>query len=367
MNWKFWQKKSTDKKKKSPLREWVDAIVFATVAASLIRGLVLEPYVIPTGSMEKTLLIGDFLFVSKYSYGSRTPMTPIAFPFVHNSMPLIGGKSYWKGLQWDYHRLPGITHIKRNDVVVFNFPMEADSPLYHPVDKRENFIKRCVAIAGDTIKIINRLLYVNGKPSEAPINSETTYFIKTDGSDFNTKVVQDMRIEGERIGEYDFIFNMPKADIEKVKSFNNVVKIEAINRPKGEANVDVFPHHPKFRWNEDNFGAIIIPKQGMKIRLDSISVPIYKRAIEIYEGNKLAIAENGDVFINDKKTNYYTFKMNYYWMMGDNRHNSLDSRFWGFVPEDHIVGKALFVWMSWDKNGSFFNKIRWNRLLRGIY
>ncbi|TZF81297.1 signal peptidase I [Pedobacter sp. BS3] len=368
MNWKFWKKNpEKQQKKKSKSREWVDAIIFAVIAATLIRGLFIEAYTIPTGSMEKSLLVGDFLFVSKLNYGARTPMTPIAFPFAHHTMPIIGTKAYWDGIELKYHRLPGLQKIKRQDVVVFNYPMEADPPLSRPVDKRENYIKRCQGIPGDTLKIINTQVYVNGKPAETPHFGQTSYYVKSDGSDFNPETLQDMDIDVQRATADDYIFYMTGDQAEEIRKWANVRSVQPVIRPAGDYEPQVFPHNPRYKWNEDNYGPIIIPKKGWTVTLDSTTIPFYKRAIEVYEGNQVAQPDSNSLVINGKPATSYTFKMDYYWMMGDNRHNSLDSRFWGFVPEDHIVGKALFVWMSWDANGSFLNKIRWKRLFMGIH
>jgi len=352
--------------KKSTTREWADAIVFAVVAATLIRSFLLEAYTIPTGSMEKSLLIGDFLFVSKVNYGGRIPMTPVAFPFAHHTMPVIGTKAYWDGIKLGYHRLPGLEEIERNDVVVFNYPMEADAPYERPVDKRENYIKRCLAISGDTLRIINTKVYINGKLADRPEFSQTSYYVQSDGTDFNPQTLLDMDIEVQRATADLYVFMMTKEQAEIIKGWANVKRVEEYIRPAGEYEPQAFPGNPMFKWNEDNFGPLIIPKKGWTVNLDSTTIPLYRRAIEVYEGNK--VEDNGNqLVINGKAAGSYTFKMNYYWMMGDNRHNSLDSRFWGFVPEDHIVGKALFVWMSWDTNGTFLGKIRWNRLFKGIH
>ncbi len=369
MNLKFWSKnKSKEKKtkaKKSAGREWFDAILFAVVAATLIRGLFIEAYTIPTGSMEKTLLVGDFLFVSKVNYGARMPITPVSFPFAHHTMPITGTKAYWEGVKWKYRRLPGIEKVKRNDVVVFNFPLDADAPLSRPVDKRENYIKRCLAIGGDTLKIIDARVHINGKPAEIPVSGEKYYYLKTDGTDFNPQTIEDMHIEAQRSSADEYIFNMSAEDAATVKKWANVKTLSLFVRPANDFDSQIFPHNPDFKWNADNFGPLIVPKEGWTVKLNSSNFPLYERAISIYEGNTVERSGN-DILINGKKADSYTFKMNYYWMMGDNRDNSLDSRYWGFVPEDHIVGKALFVWMSWDTNGTFLNKVRWSRILDGI-
>lgn len=365
---KFWKRKpeNKNKKKKSAGREWFDAIVFAVIAATLIRGLFIEAYTIPTGSMEKTLLVGDFLFVSKVNYGARLPITPVAFPFAHHTMPITGTKAYWDGIQWKYRRLPGLSEVKRNDVVVFNYPMDADAPLSRPVDKRENYIKRCIAVGGDTLRIINARIYLNGKAIPNPPQGQKNYYVKSDGTDFNPQTLQDMNIAVQRLTVDDYAFQMTTEQAEEIRKWANVRNVNLAVKPMNERDMQIFPPDPRFSWNADNFGPVIIPKKDWTVKLDSTNIPVYRRAIELYEGNSLQVNGN-DITINGKKTDSYTFKMNYYWMMGDNRDDSLDSRFWGFVPEDHIVGKALFIWMSWDANGTFFNKIRWNRLFRGIH
>ncbi|MBK0383394.1 signal peptidase I [Pedobacter sp. SD-b] len=365
MNWKFWKKNKT-KKKKSAGREWLDAIVFAVIAATIIRGLFIEAYTIPTGSMERTLLVGDFLFVSKMSYGARTPITPVAFPFAHHTMPIINTKAYWDGIQLPYYRLPGFGKVQRYDVVVFNYPMDADPPLSRPVDKRENYIKRCMGVPGDTLKIVDAQVFINGKPADLPKMSQTQYYVKTDGTDFNPKALEDIKADVERVTTDEYVITMPKGEVNKIKAFSNVKNVAPVIAQKNTFEQQVFPSDPHYKWNQDNFGPLIIPKKGWTITLDSLTYPLYHRAIEVYEGNKLEVKGN-DFYINGQKTNKYTFKMDYYWMMGDNRHNSLDSRYWGFVPEDHIEGKALFIWMSWNENGTFFDKIRWNRLFTGIH
>jgi signal peptidase I len=369
-NTKYLGKSATDAfRKKHPFsksagREWADAVIFAVVAATLIRSLFLEAYTIPTASMEKSLLVGDFLFVSKVNYGARIPMTPIAFPFAHHTMPVTGTKAYWEGIKLDYYRLPGLSEIKRNDVVVFNYPMEADAPYNRPVDKRENYIKRCLAISGDTVRVLNSQVFVNGKAAETPRFGQTGYFVTTNGNDFNPQTLQDMGIEFDAAAADEYYFTMTSEQAETIKSWPNVKSVTQQIRPDGDYLPGIFPD-AKFKWNEDNFGPVIVPKKNWTVRLDSTTYPIYRRAIQIYEGNDIQMVGN-DILINGKKANSYTFKMDYYWMMGDNRHNSLDSRFWGFVPEDHIVGKALFVWMSWDTNALFLNKVRWSRLFMGI-
>ena len=398
MNWKFWQKRNdtAPKKKKTKGKEWFDAIIFAVIAATVIRVFFIEAYTIPTGSMEKSLLIGDFLFVSKVNYGARIPMTPVAFPFAHHTMPITGTKAYWDGVQWKYRRLPGMQDIKRNDVVVFNFPdgdtvaLEAQDRDYYemvrsvgreairsqytivsrPVDKRENYIKRCIGISGDVMGMSNGLVTVNGKAEPMKRTGQIDYTVKFKTSDVNFQLFEDMGFIIERdimaISQDSYNFIGTPDQMEQVGKLDFVASVTTRTAAPDAAEPSVFPQDPNRKWNADNWGPIQIPKKGWTVKLDSNSMPLYKRAIEVYEGNKLEKSGNGWL-INGVKTDTYTFKMNYFWMMGDNRHNSLDSRYWGFVPEDHVVGKALFIWMSYDTNGSFFNKIRWSRIFRGIH
>jgi signal peptidase I len=398
MNYKFWKKKATDpNKKKSKTREWADAIIFAVIAATIIRVFFIEAYTIPTGSMERSLMIGDFLFVSKVNYGARIPMTPVAFPFAHHTMPVTGGKAYWEGVQWKYRRLPGLSDIKRNDVVVFNFPegdtvaLEAQDQNYYnlvrsmghaavnsqftvtsrPVDKRENYIKRCIGIGGDVITMKNGIVSVNGKPEKLVPTGQITYAVKMKSSDVNFDVFTDLGFDINSdissLGqENTFQFVGTEEMMAEVKKLDFVLSVKEDTAPAEYADISVFPQDKNRTWNVDNLGPITVPKKGWTVKLDSVTMPMYERAIRIYEGNKLEKSADGWL-INGQKADTYTFKMDYYWMMGDNRHNSLDSRFFGFVPEDHVVGKALFIWMSVRDQGSFFSKIRWSRIFKGIH
>ncbi|MBB2143902.1 signal peptidase I [Pedobacter sp. LMG 31464] len=399
MNWKFWQKNkdAEPKKKKSKTREWTDAIIFAVIAATIIRVFFIEAYTIPSGSMEKSLLVGDFLFVSKVNYGARIPMTPVAFPFAHHTLPFTATtKAYWDGVQWKYRRLPGLQNIKNNDVVVFNFPegdtvaLENQNPSYYdlvrangraavnsqytvtsrPVDKRENYIKRCIGIAGDVVSMKNGIVNVNGKDEPLKNTGMMPYRIQFTKTEIETKPLEDLGfVTGDMIKETEdtYLGNASAEMITELKKLGFVKSAIMMAAKADEKEMGgLFPHDSKRVWNRDNFGPIKIPAKGWTVHIDSNTMPLYYRAIRTYEGNKVEKKGN-DWYINDKIATSYTFKMNYYWMMGDNRHNSLDSRYWGFVPEDHIVGKALFIWMSFDSEGSWFSKIRWNRLFRGIH
>ncbi len=389
------------KYKKSAAREWIDAGIFAVIAATLIRTFVFEAYVIPTPSMEKTLLVNDFLFVSKFSYGPRIPNTPVAMPFMHHTMPVFDIKSYVEWIHIPYTRwFPA--PVKRNDVVVFNFPAgdtvidkegyQSEQPYYNvarmlgngdinagrkvilddpdqyplivrPVDKQENYIKRCIGVAGDTLQIKNQIVYINGKPTSLPDYSETNYFVVTGGQQLDETVMKE---------EYDIDINNSEEFQQTGVQNQYAMLLTAIARDKMmksglvksitpyiDSSRNVYPYDPQYNWTMDNFGPIWIPRKGATLLLNTVNYPLYERAIRDYEKNKLEI-RNGKIFINDQESTSYTFRMDYYWMMGDNRHQSQDSRYWGFVPEDHVVGEAWMIWLSW-KNG-----VRWSRLFKKI-
>ncbi|MBQ6726119.1 MAG: signal peptidase I [Bacteroidales bacterium] len=470
--------------KLSSAREWLDAFIFALVAATIIRTFVFELYNIPSSSMEKSLMVGDFLYVSKTSYGPRFPMTPLAVPLVHHSLPFTNSqvKSFSDLIQLPYHRY-GKCNVERFDATVFNFPDGDTVSLYfqsnrsyhslvreygreyvnspqqpfgkiitRPVDKRENFIKRTIGLPGETLEIKHRMVYINGKqidtpselqfrhiiemkPGAAPLTAEELMNIGVSEEDASTmQFMGDLqctyltlsKIQLDKLTKSGFIagweplrtedITAPSLDelgdsaeflvriyvyytqwneitkglnslgideeaanqarysyytlpltsekVEKLKARTGVLRVIPSETFPGYREFEIFPYMESKNWNVDNFGPVWIPKAGATIQLTADNLPIYRRAIEVFEGNKLEV-KNGKIFINDQETTSYTFKMNYYWMMGDNRHNSADSRYWGFVPEDHIVGKAVRIIFSWDKDQkSFFKKIRWNRMFR---
>jgi len=381
------------KYKKSPTREWVDAGVFAVVAATLIRTFIFEAYTIPTSSMEKTLLVNDFLFVSKLSYGPRIPNTPLAMPFVHHTMPITGSKSYVEWIKIPYTRWFA-SPVKRNDVVVFNFPAgdtltkEYDSkvPYYdlvrgygrsyvwdnytvttRPVDKRENYIKRCTAIAGDTLELKEGILYVNHAPAYVSPSSATFYNVVTANRILDEETLRAGGINLNQEDETPDFQPQPgtgykiNLTLDEVALLKKIPGVTSVTREISNTIGDTYPQDTSFfKWSADNFGPLWIPAQNATVQLTPANIALYRRAIRVYENNEWE-EKDGKVFINGKEATSYTFKMNYYWMMGDNRHKSQDSRYWGFVPEDHVVGEAWLIWMSWEHG------VRWRRLFRRIH
>lgn len=361
MKVKFWEKKPVTKepkKKKSFAREWGDAILFAVVAASLIRWATFEAYTIPTPSMEKSLLVGDFLFVSKLHYGPRTPITPLQVPLTHQTIWGTNIPSYSDAIQLKSYRLPGFSEVKQGDVVVFNFPPEEQ----HPADLRTNYIKRCVAVAGDSIEVRDMQVIVNGKPMDNPEKLQYSYFMSTSNV-LNQEFFLERDITDVQVWEGGFYIHTSPEKAAELAKLDFVKEVQLIKVAEGKADPNVFPNVPsKFPWNADFFGPLYVPKEGATVAITPETLPLYERVILKYEHNENAEVRDGKLYLDGKEVNQYTFKQNYYFMMGDNRHNSLDSRFWGFVPADHVVGKAVMIWMSTDPNGGFLDKIRWSRL-----
>lgn len=383
-----------DLQPKTKTEDTISSLLFAIIVATLIHTYLIQPFTIPSSSLEKTLYIGDYLFVSKFNYGARTPLTTVALPMVHDSIPFTGTKSYlfnddvtkketsWLNkFQLPYFRFPAIEKIERNEIVVFNQPADTlrdmdnfhpDRNYYKPLDKKTNLVKRCVGMPGDSLEIRQGDVYINGKKSQLPQSAKTQYnfLIDTQGQPINQDVLVHRygAREGLKYENGDFAltnkgqyFLTLTDDEAALIAHNPLVKSVKKNlMAKGE-NEDVFPHISNLSWNVDNFGPIYIPKKGKTVKLDLKSLPFYKRIIQEYEHNNLKIQGN-QIVINGKIATTYTFRQDYYWMMGDNRQNSLDARFWGYVPFDHVVGKPVFIWFSWDKQGKGFNKVRWNRV-----
>jgi signal peptidase I len=379
--------------KKSKTREWADALIWAGVAAFIIRTFMIELYMIPTSSMEGSLLVGDYLFVSKMAYGSKIPNTPLAIPFVHNTMPLTQStNSYLEWIKLPHHRFPGFGKVKRYDDVVFNYPtgdtviLENRAADYYrsvrtvgrdkiwknytvisrPIDKEEHYVKRCVGIAGDTLLLDNQKLYINGKLMANPKGLQHTYKIHTQGGALSKRQLEQLPLSAESMEYYNLYRTMPLTQeiADKIATFPNVLSVEVMQTPTEILDVDIFPFDTSlFRWNVDNIGPLYIPEAGATVSLTKENMAFYRRIIEVYERNTVK-TEGDKIWINGEPATTYTFRMNYYWLMGDNRHNSLDSRYWGFVPENHVVGKASFVFFSLDKDRSWLGRIRFSRIFK---
>lgn len=414
--WGAW-KRSKNPKIRTAL-EWVDDILFALIAVYFINLFVFQNYQIPSSSLEKSLLVGDYLFVSKLSYGPRIPNTPLSFPLVQNTLPITNSKSYLEWPEWGYKRVKGFGKVKRNDIVVFNFPagdtvaLYRQNPdyysslveygrnrvwmdkqafgdiIYRPVDKRENYVKRCIGMPGDTLQIINNVVYIDGKKAQEPEYVQYNYYVQTNGRQFTDdefrklgvsmedrmlaasvpfykeklSYIKDLDSNGRE--DYGTVYRIPLTNqaLEDIKKYDFVTHI--VIEPEEMAPGLFYPVDYRTGWTRDNFGPLWIPKKGATIELTPHNLKLYSRCIRNYENNTLQVDGNR-ILINGKPATTYTFKYDYYFMMGDNRHNSADSRSWGFVPEDHIVGKPILIWLSLDKDRGWFDgKIRWDRLFR---
>lgn len=357
----------------------VSSLLFAIVVATFVHTYFIQPFTIPTSSLEKSLLVGDFLFVSKVNYGARTPMTTVALPMVHDTIPLTKKKSYLNWPQLPYFRIPGFQTVERNDIVVFNWPVDtvykfrdqSGLRVDKPIDKKSNYVKRCVGVPGDQLEIKDGIVFVNGKELILPERAKPqfSYKVALDGKtpiDFEY-LLKDMDItDGAGFMDAEkrdtlFIAALTAANAERLQHIPGITGVQKIISKEVEPGI--FPHINK--WNRDNFGPIYIPQQGKTVALNLETLPFYKAIITDYEKNDLKVTGT-EIRINGKIATSYTFQQNYYWMMGDNRHNSEDSRYWGYVPENHIVGKPIFIWMSWDSNAKGLKKIRWDRLFTTV-
>lgn len=376
---------------RSPLGEWVSSIAFAIIAATLVHTYFMQPYTIPTSSLEKTLLVGDYLFVSKFHYGARVPMSTVAAPMAHDTVPLLGSKSYLSDdknkngilnkLSLPYMRVPGFQKIKRNDIVVFSWPSDtlalmwgdkSGKATYKPIDKRTNYVKRATGIAGDTLEVRDGYVFINGKKTVLPDRAKPQWYfiVDTNGEKFSQGAIARYNIrEGQMTQDDKYALNLTDDEAALIAKNPIVKSIEKHLAPKGTFDKSVFPHHPKYAWSSDNFGPIYIPKKGVTVALNEDTIPFYEQIIRRYENNNLTIFGN-NIYINGKKATNYTFKQDYYWMMGDNRQRSLDARNWGYVPFDHVVGKPVMIWLSWDANAPNFvaklQSIRWDRMFTTV-
>lgn len=350
-------------KKSSTIREWLKAILFAFITIILLRVFFFEAFTIPSPSMEKSLLSGDYVLVSKLSYGPRIPITPLSIPFAHQRMPFTENtRSYLDWIQFPYKRLFGSPDIKRNDILVFNYPMEEE----HPIDQRIYYIKRCVAVSGDTLEVRNGQVYINNQYNDVPEKLQFNYKVITDKDSVDSEALTKLGITegGKMRNKGEYWFTLDEAHVDSIKHITHIISAEPLIEKKGSYSDYMFPEDERFLWNVDFFGPIYIPKAGDSVKINTETLPLYKRIINVYEKNELHVSGDS-VFINEKYSTSYTFKMNYFFMMGDNRHNSADSRFWGFLPEDHVVGKAVLVLLSVNKSESGSN-IRWDRWFKAV-
>ncbi len=395
VRWAFWRKKYKKGEKRNSLLDWLDAIIFAVIAVTFINIFFFQAFKIPSSSMENSLMTGDYLFVSKLAYGPKIPQTPLTIPFTHNT--IAGKKSYSTAVEWKYRRLKGFGDVERGDYVVFAFPhgdtvlarfpsedyymhvrlhgrrfvLDQYGPIIvRPDDKKDNYVKRCVAVAGDTLEIVDGVVWVNGVREPDYEGVQNTYTVVVSGQRLNSKILDEIGVNESEVF-YDQSLpgyrNLPLTaeGLERIEGLSAVKSVEPNFFRKGddssEGYLRIFPFDPSCDWTRDNYGPLWIPAKGETVRLDASTLPLYRRIIEVYEDHELEVRD-GVTYIDGERTDSYTFAQDYYFMMGDNRHNSLDSRYWGFVPEDHIVGKPAVVWFSSDKGKPFPKNIRWNRI-----
>lgn len=391
--WGAW--KGLKNKTLRTIMSWVDAIVYALVLVYFLFLFIGQNYQIPSSSLEKSLLTGDFLWVNKVVYGPRVPQTPLHFPLAQNTLPILNCKSYIETPQLDYHRLKGLRNVERMDIVVFNFPagdtvaLKMPNPdyytlcqergrdavrnnkdvfgdiIYRPVDRRDNYVKRCLGLPGETLQIRDGIVYVNGKAVPQPKNVQYFYYVETDGTYIDDALYEELGISVEDRHAQGTQYILPlTAQMKKTLESKPWVKVIERIQPTESESIITYPVGTDYGWTHANYGPIWIPKKGAKVDLTLQNLPLYERCIKNYEGNDLEV-KGGQIFINGKPATSYTFKMDYYWMQGDNRDNSLDSRYWGFVPEDHIVGTPAIILISFDKDHRLFDGgIRWNRIFK---
>ncbi len=412
VNWTFWKKRNGEN---GTFIEWLDALIFAVIVVSVINIVLFQNYRIPTPSMEKSLLVGDHLAVSKIAYGPRLPNTPLALPFMQNVIPGTTMKSWSNLIIKPYRRAAGFGTVKNNQPFVFNFPegdtvvleeiatsyyeivrrtareMKQNDPsdfktvsyympiardyiwnnnniVYRPVDRRDNYVKRCIGIPGDIVEIKAGDVYVNGIYVEENETQQTTYVVITNGTSINPKIFERLnisRLDQNMHSSSVYYLPLTKENAEELSKLPNVINVQKVIANQGTYAPYIFPHSDYYNWNEDNYGPIWIPKKGETVDIDTMNICLYERIIDVYEDNDLKVDGNV-ISVNGVPSSSYTFKMDYYWAMGDNRHNSADSRYWGFVPEDHVVGKPKFIWLSKDSEASGLKKIRFNRFFRRI-